>query len=177
MNEISEVKIIVVTGVESTGKSTLVQDLAEYYSAPCVLETAREYLEDRNGAYEYEDIEAIARQQLNNILVGKKKATKYLFVDTAFFVLKIWSEEKYDTCSKWILDQLADFKPAAYILCDIDIPWEKDSLREHPTTKDREQLHSNYVAHLQEQSAPFMIVSKTKKERLEKAAQFIGKFD
>ncbi len=173
MKELSEVRVIVITGVESSGKTTLVKDLAAYFGAPYVLETARNYLEKQGGEYCYEDIEEIAKEHLEHIRNEELKAKQYLFVDTAFFVLKIWSEKRYANCSKWILDQAALFKPYAYLLCTPDIPWEDDQLREHPSKKDRTWLYKNYLTHLQDQPIPFQAISGTKKERLEKAARFI----
>ena len=41
---------VVLTGVESTGKSTLAQALASRLRRPCVPEAARSYLELRGGA-------------------------------------------------------------------------------------------------------------------------------
>ena len=80
----SRVKIIVVTGVESSGKTTLTQALAEQYNEPWLDETAREYLADRNGNYTFEDIEKIAqleydykyKQQLDSASIRELKLTK-----------------------------------------------------------------------------------------------------
>lgn len=173
MKDLSEVKIVVVTGVESSGKSSLVQELATYHKEPFVAETARDYLNRTDGAYGYNDLETIAKEHLERINQGIEEAQQFLFVDTAFVVLKIWSEEKFQQCAPWILNQLASFDPALYILCDMDIPYEKDALRENPNEEERKRLHQSYLAHMQEQRAPFIVVSGTKKERLEKVAQFI----
>lgn len=126
MKQPSKAKIIVVTGVESTGKTTLTKSLAEHFEEPYVLETAREYLEEKKGEYSYEDLEKIARLHLNAIEAELKNAKKYLFVDTAFLVLKIWSEEKYGKCSRFILNTIAQFDVAVYILCNTDIDWQED---------------------------------------------------
>ncbi len=168
-----DVKIIVVTGVESSGKTTLAQDLSAHYREPWVPETARAYLEARSGAYAFDDIEHIARLHMQSIHHAKQDANNFLFVDTALLVLKIWSEEKYHRCAPYILNSLATFAPTAYLLCTPDIPWEADALREHPNEQDRIRLHKTYLAHLQEEVSPFSLMAGTKKERLEKAIQLI----
>ena len=170
MNLDKEQKIIVVTGVESTGKTTLSKELAADLECALIPEYARQYLENRGGEYVFSDLEEIARLQLSAI---ENATSAFIICDTALLVLKIWSEEKFSKCSRFILNELAQFNPAAYFLCDIDIPWEADELREHPNQADRVQLHKNYIAHLQGQNSPFCILSGTKKERLELAAQFI----
>jgi len=166
-------KIIVVTGVESTGKSSLAKSLADYLESAFIPEYARQYLENRNGVYEYSDLEDIAKLQLSAI---ENATSEYVVVDTALLVLKIWSEEKFNRCSSFILNKLAVFNPTAYLLCDMDVPWENDPLREHPNESDRIRLHKIYLAHLQEKSVPFKIIGGTKKERLEKAALYLKNF-
>lgn len=166
-------KIIVVTGVESTGKSTLAKSLASELEQAYVPEYARQYLLNRNNQYNYEDLEEIARLQLSAI---QNASSEIVIVDTALIVLKIWSEAKYGKCSRYILNELAKFEPTAYLLCDIDLPWEADPQRVYPNLADRERVQQNFVAHLQEQGSPFELLSGTKKERLEKAARFVKKF-
>jgi nicotinamide riboside kinase len=47
---------IILTGPESTGKTTLGVALAAHYTCPMLPESARAYLEMRSGKYEYEAI-------------------------------------------------------------------------------------------------------------------------
>ena len=166
-------KIIVVTGVESTGKSTLAKALSAEMEQAFVPEYARTYLDKRHGNYDYDDLEEIARLQLMAI---QHATSEYVIVDTALIVLKIWSEAKYRKCAHYILNELANFKPAAYLLCNIDLPWEYDAQRVYPLLADRERVHQNFIAHLQEQASPFKIISGSEKERLERANTFINEF-
>ncbi len=166
-------KIIIITGVESTGKSTLTTALANHFAAPMIAETARQYITEIQHDYNYEDLEKIAEAHWQEIEKGREIANEFLFVDTAFIVLKIWSEERFGKCCPFILNTLASFQPDAYLLCDIDLPWVYDAQREHPNDNDRIRLHKNYISHLQEQSKPFIVLSGIKKERLEKAARFL----
>ena len=55
------IKKIVIIGPESTGKSTLCSQLAEYYKTPCVPEYAREYLFTNGRKYTYENLLDIAK--------------------------------------------------------------------------------------------------------------------
>ena len=57
-------KIIVITGAESTGKSTLTERLANHFNAPFIPETARQYVEKLNRKYTYSDVENIAKMQI-----------------------------------------------------------------------------------------------------------------
>ena len=57
-------KKIVVIGPESTGKSTLCQQLAEHYHTSWVPEYAREFLLTHGTDYSYEDLLEIAKGQI-----------------------------------------------------------------------------------------------------------------
>ena len=55
---------IVIIGPESTGKSTLSQQLAHHYNEPWVREYAREYIDHLDRPYTYADLLAIAKGQV-----------------------------------------------------------------------------------------------------------------
>ena len=58
------IKKIVVIGPESTGKSTLCNQLAQHYNTDWVPEFAREYLERNGTNYTYESLLTIANGQV-----------------------------------------------------------------------------------------------------------------
>ena len=57
-------KKIVITGPESTGKTTLAEALAQKLNALLIPEYARSYVEGLNRPYTYSDVEMIAQHQL-----------------------------------------------------------------------------------------------------------------
>ncbi|HMF72604.1 MAG TPA: ATP-binding protein, partial [Flavitalea sp.] len=63
-SEAKSLKRIVVVGPESTGKSTLCQQLAEHYNTAWVPEYAREYLLKHGMNYSYDDLLTIAKGQV-----------------------------------------------------------------------------------------------------------------
>ncbi len=58
------IKKIVVIGPESTGKSTLCEQLAQHYYTTWCPEYAREYLTNNGAAYTFEDLMNIAKGQI-----------------------------------------------------------------------------------------------------------------
>ena len=58
------IKKIVVIGPESTGKSTLCEQVAQHYGMQWCPEFAREYLLTNGKAYHYDDLLTIAKGQL-----------------------------------------------------------------------------------------------------------------
>lgn len=159
---------IILTGPESSGKTTLAQQLATHFQTEWLPEYAREYLQKINRSYNESDLFEIAKGQflqekkaLENV---KKISEEKLICDTSFLVLKIWSMVKYGCCHPFILKQLAIQADVFYILCGPEIPWEYDPQRENPN--DREKLYTIYKKELKEMNAHFIEVSGSKEERL-----------
>ena len=98
-----------------------------------------------------------------------------IFLDTNLCVIKIWSEFVFNKCHNQILNQIATRHYDAYLLCDVDLPWIKDKLREYPDIKMREKLYHFYKDMMIHQCAPWCIISGDKKERVNKAISFIEK--
>jgi nicotinamide riboside kinase len=117
--------------------------------------------------YVYEDIVKIARKQLATENSMAEKAGKILFCDTDMLVTKIWSNYKYGKCDRWIEEQVKSHRYDLYLLCDIDLPWVEDPLREHPGKRD--ELFSLYFKELQQLNVKFVIISGTGELRLRNA--------
>jgi NadR type nicotinamide-nucleotide adenylyltransferase len=163
---------IAITGPESTGKSELAQGLAKYYNTMWVPEYAREYLNNLERPYEYEDILTIAKGQVKGEKEMRTQAGRFLFADTEMLVLKIWCDVKYGKCHPWILDKLEKQNYDLYLLTDIDLPWQPDPLREHPDM--RKELFDLYLGELEKRKLPFEIVRGLGQQRLKDA---VGKIE
>lgn len=127
---------VVITGPESSGKSTLAQALAEHYQAPWVPEYSRDYLNELDRKYEEKDLLTIAQGQVQREDDFAQKQPGLLICDTSLVVLKVWSEYVYNHCHPWILQQIESRFVDLYLLCSPDIPWEPDPLRENPSDRD-----------------------------------------
>ena len=156
-------KKIVVLGPESTGKSTLCQELARVFNSAWCAEYAREYLEEHGTAYAYEDLLTIAKGQLQLEDAAVQQALaanhSHLFIDTDMYVMKVWCEYVFGKCHQWILDQAAIRRYNLYLLCRPDLPWVKDELREYPDEKNRWELYHYYKDLLVQQATPWAEVS------------------
>ena len=56
---------IVITGAESSGKSSLTQHLGEVFGLPYALEYARYYLEENGPEYDFERLRKMSRLHLS----------------------------------------------------------------------------------------------------------------
>jgi NadR type nicotinamide-nucleotide adenylyltransferase len=168
----SEIIKVAVVGPESTGKSTLALSLAHTYNSVWVPEFARDYLQTKSGKYTFDDLEYIAKIQLQHEEKLLLKANRFLFCDTNLIVIKIWSEFVFGKVCNYITEQVAEKKYGLTFLTDIDIPWEPDPLREHPNK--REELFSIYKNELQKQNVVYSTISGSHRMRLESASKIIN---
>ena len=164
---------IAVVGPESTGKSTLSEQLATHFSTVWVREFAREYLERKNGKYAKEDLLTIAKGQVAAEIKLEKSASCIIICDTDLITIKIWSEYKYGTCDPWITKKIRNRKYHLHLLCSPDIPWEADPLRENPN--DRNHLHNLYKNELIANDFPFVEIKGEKTMRLQTAIAAVEK--
>jgi NadR type nicotinamide-nucleotide adenylyltransferase len=173
-------KKIVIIGPESTGKSTLCKELAAHYNTLWCPEFAREYLMKHGKQYNYDDLLTIARGQLaledrfstealmKADISNKLKPTP-LFIDTDMYVMKVWCEYVFGKCHRYILNEIISRKYDLYLLCNTDLPWVADELREYPDPQVRNTLYKIYKDIMINQPVPWVDISGDDKERLNKA--------
>lgn len=177
-------KKIAVIGPESTGKSTLCENLAQHYNTVWCPEFAREYLLKHGTNYSYDDLLTIAKGQIDlekkfEILAKKENpifpGNQLFFIDTDMYVMKVWCEFVFNKCHPFILEQIATRKYDLYLLCNVDLPWVKDDLREYPDLETRKKIYKIYKDIMINQSTPWLDISGNYEERLQKAIVAVNK--
>ncbi len=174
---------IVVLGPESTGKSTLCEQLAKYYGVVDCKEYARQYLHENGTKYNFEDLLTIAKGQLTleDEAIQKaeqlfmEKSKNKIVIDTNMYVMKVWCEYVFNNCHTYILDEIHKRNYDLYLLCDIDLVWTPDEMREYPDEKPRQELFAIYKDILINQNTAWGIVSGAGDERTQNAIQIIDK--
>lgn len=159
-------------GVESTGKTTLAQQLAAHYHTVAVPEYARNYLSQLQRPYTLADIDHIAQQQLQLEAQYTALAQRYLFCDTNLIVCKIWAEHVFGTCPPFVSQHLPQTdRYALHLLTNIDLAWQPDPLREHPHI--RPYLHQLYLDELHSYHLNYCLISGSGQARLRNAIDAI----
>jgi len=101
-------------------------------------------------------------------------ANKYLFCDTELIVTKIWSEVRFKRCDPWIIRTIREHPYDLFLLCNIDLPWEYDPLREHPEMRGK--LFDLYYKELSSGKLPFFVISGSGENRVKHAMDIIDGF-
>ncbi len=176
--EPSDLIKVVLFGPESTGKTTLSEQLARHYNTVWVREYAREYLQnkwnDERKTCEPHDLLPIAEGQMRMENKLTKKATEILICDTDLLETKVYSEAYYVGHCDPILEKYAlENNYDLYILTNIDIPWEGDDLRDKPN--EREEMFTYFKNTLEKYNRNFILVEGNKRKRLQIAVEHIDK--
>lgn len=162
-------EILVVTGPESSGKTTLASQLSDHWQTPLVTEVARDYLKDKDS-YQQHDLLEIARQQHRQEQTLLSQLPEKIICDTDLLVIMIWSEVKYRCCDPWIVDTFEnsikqESSNRHYYLCDFNIPWEADTLRENPHNRD--EIFHLYLRKLQQYQLRYSLIKGSPEQRLQ----------
>ena len=89
------------------------------------------------------------------------------------YVMKVWCEFVFGQCHNWIIEQIVNRKYDLYLLCNTDLPWIKDELREYPDLETRERLYHIYKDIMINQNTPWANISGDYEERFEKAKEAV----
>lgn len=167
------VKRIVLTGPESTGKTTMAQQLAAHFHTNWVEEYGRDYFVMHGGIREIADLSRIAEGQVRLEEEALLKANKLLICDTDLIVTQVWSEIYFKDCPQDVIDLSYTRRYDLHLLMDIDIPWEDDGTREFPQL--REWHFKRLKEELDQRRLPYVIISGSFEERLQACIQAVNK--
>lgn len=166
-------KTLVITGPESSGKTSLARLLSKELKLPIIEEYSREYLSNHGPDYDLDDVIKMAREQLNRESQILEKYSGQCILDTDMMVYSIWVKEKYNIQVPFIEDALENSSDKIYLLCAPDLEWEDDPLRENPDLQDRQRLFEAYKAIIDNYGYQHHIIRGEGNERLKNALNSI----
>jgi HTH-type transcriptional regulator, transcriptional repressor of NAD biosynthesis genes len=158
-------------GPESTGKTTLARELAAHFKTVAVPEFGRIYCEIFGNECDVEDLRAIRRGHDLMAAAGRRKAKRILILDTDAVMTAVWADILLGSRPA-DLDRIDD--PAdLYLLCDIEVPFEADSIRYFPDPASRAKMFAQTRAELEKRKLPFVVIRGSRDERLRAALKAI----
>jgi nicotinamide riboside kinase len=149
-------KRIVITGPESSGKSTLAAWLAEEFEVPMATEFARIYLETYGAGYDESTVIAMAQLHLIHQQEMVPVDAPLGIFDTDLLNFKIWCDVAYSHCDASILAGIEQESNHVYLVCYPDLPWVADPLREHPD--ERLLLFERHLTEIKKTGREYIII-------------------
>jgi NadR type nicotinamide-nucleotide adenylyltransferase len=162
---------VVVTGSECTGKTTLAGQLAAYFDAELVPEYVREYAEHKAGPIDAADHDPIARGQLALEEAAIARGNRLVVQDTDLLSTVVYARHYAGACPPWIVAAAASRRPDLYLLCDIDVPWTADGIRDRG--ERREEMQGLFRDAVRRSGAPMVELRGDPRVRMEQAVDAI----
>lgn len=160
----------VIIGPESTGKTTLCQELAKTTGGDWIPEYARTYIENLKRKYTYDDVIHIAKKQIE-LEETYNKDVDSLFIDTDLIITKVWLLHVFKDCPAWMDEYLKKSYRKSYLVTYPDLPWEFDPVRENPTL--REFFLNWYIEEIKKLGFPFFIIKGNGEQRVKNAISYL----
>jgi NadR type nicotinamide-nucleotide adenylyltransferase len=170
---------VVLTGSESTGKTTLATALAAHYEAVLVPEFVRGFAETLGRPIDFSDHGAIARGQValeDAALEGTPLADEHALIiqDTDLLSTVVYCRHYFGRCPPWIEEAAAARRPHLYLLCHPDLPWDADGVRDRG--ERREEMHALFADAVRASAVPMQVVRGAGTDRLAGAVTAIDAF-
>jgi len=164
---------LVLTGCESTGKTTLATQLASHFDVPLVPEVAR-LMMSPGEPYGEKLVLEIAKQQNKAEVNLRRKTPGLLIADTDLSVIYIWCQNKFGHVDPWLVRQFQQQSERQYLLMSPDLTWVEDPLRESQT--EIPGLHKQYQTLLKRHDLRFEKIHGEGQSRFNKALSFVEKW-
>lgn len=165
------VKRVVLTGSESTGKTTLARRLAEHFGTEWVPEFVRDYAAAKGTPLTFEDHGPVARGQIQRedeyIARSRTSGAAVLIQDTDLLSTAVYCAHYYGASPAWIEQAVQERRPDLYLLLEIDIPWEADPQRDRGHM--RPEMQALFAEAVRRSGAPFVVIRGSGEARFDAA--------
>lgn len=168
-----KIKRIALIGPESTGKTTLCEQLSNHFKTVWVPEYSRDYVSKLNRTYTLQDIELCTKKQMEKEDELMQKANQFIFADTELIVAKIWCEDVFNSCPAWIENEIGKRKFDLYLLTYPDLQFEADPVRENPHR--RKYFFDLYKSELEKRNFDFEIIRGKGSSRFQNSLEAINR--
>jgi HTH-type transcriptional regulator, transcriptional repressor of NAD biosynthesis genes len=165
-------KRIVVTGAESTGKTTLAANLALHFNTLWLPEYGREFVDRKGERATLADMHEIAREHLRREDELACSVNRVLICDTDATVTHILSQIYVGSCPAWITRESFERPYDLHLVTMPDIPYEFDPLHREGE-RMRQTLHEQFIQELERRHHRYVLISGSLEDRVAQATAAI----
>ena len=153
-------KVLVLTGAESTGKSWLAARLQQRFGGLVVGEYVRHFIDSERRDTCLGDIPAIARGQLAWEDAARSRRPELLILDTHLLSNMLWSQTLFGSCPAWLEDELLARRYDQHLLLSPEgAEWHADGQRCQPDAAERLRFHGACRSWLERHDQPFVEIA------------------
>ena len=132
-------KVLVLAGPESSGKSWLAAQIQSRFGGVLVGEYVRYFIDQQGRDTCYDDISPIARGQLAWEDAARAASPELLILDTHLLSNLLWSHALFGDCPPWIEQQLQSRHYDLHLLLSPEgVEWVGDGQRCQPRLSERQ---------------------------------------
>lgn len=163
-------KVLVLTGPESSGKSWLAGEIQASFGGLLVGEYVRHFIEHEQRDTCYADISTIAQGQLAWEDKARAKRPTLLILDTHLLSNMLWSRALFADCPTWLEQALLERDYHLHLLLSpVDVPWVDDGQRCQPELAQRLAFYQQCEHWLQRHQQPLQCIRGNWAQRREQA--------
>ena len=152
-------KVLVLTGPESSGKSWLAAQLQAHFGGVLVDEYVRWFIEQNTRDTCLADIPHIARGQLQWEDEARARQPRLLLLDTHLLSNILWSRTLFGECPVWIEQALLTRQYDLHLLLSPDdVAWTDDGQRCQPELGQRRAFFEQTLAWLEHHRQPVQVL-------------------
>lgn len=156
------VRTVVILGGESSGKSTLVNKLANVFNTTSAWEFGRKYVCSHLGgsdkALQYSDYEKIALGQAQYIDFAIKHANKVAFIDTDFITTQAFCKQYEKKEHPFVQALIDEYYFDLVILLKNNTPWIQDGIRHLGTVEERKEFNALLIHLLKKNKISYVYI-------------------
>jgi len=152
-------KVLVLAGPESSGKSWLGAEIQAHFGGELVGEYVRHFIDEQQRDTCYADIPAIATGQLAWEDAARRRQPPLLILDTHLLSNMLWSRVLFNDCPDWLEPALLARRYDLHLLLSPDgVPWIADGQRSQPALDERRVFFADSRRWLEEHGQPLQII-------------------
>lgn len=156
---VARMKVVVLAGPESSGKSWLAAQLHAHFGGLMVGEYVRTFIDAHQRDTCLADIPAIARGQLAWEDAARARRPALLILDTHLLTNRLWSQTLFGDYPGWLDSELlARHYDLHLLLSPEDVEWSADGQRCQPQLADRRAFFQASLDWMHVQHQPVAVI-------------------